>query len=200
MSGTKGFVVGMAVGGALVAGGIMLGGMAAQDTGDATFATLKAQQIEIVDRRGRSTYLTLRASDLGGHVSLFDKTGKEVMTFGVTELPRPEPGPEEQPADTADAPPVYAGVSDIRASDGTLLIRQSGTIFGGVIGVRTRNGRDAVSAGVHETGNGLIVVHDLGGAPVTQILGTPQGGVYISVDRRGNILGRMPTLDTPGTR
>lgn len=200
MTGTRGFVAGMAVGGVLVAGGIMLGGMAAQSTGDATFSTLKAQRIEIVDRRGRSTYLTLRASDLGGHVSMFDNLGKEVMTFGVTELPKPAPGPEEQPAETADAPPVFAGVADIRASDGTLLIRQSGTIFGGVIGARSRNGRDAVSIGVHETGNGLIVVHDLGGAPVSQILGTPQGGVYLSVDRRGNVLGRMPTLETPTAR
>ena len=184
--------MGMVVGGALVAGGMALGGMSAQDDDVATFKTINAQEIHLTDRRGQKTFLTLRSSELGGHMILYDTQGREMMVFGVTRLPDPKPTNEE-PLSPQPAPePVFAGVADVRASDGTLLLRQGGALSGGDLTIHNRLGRDAVSIAAHESGNGLITVYDLGGQPVAEINGTTQGGLFQTKDRRGNVLGHLP--------
>lgn len=187
-SGRMNFVLGMAVGGVLMGGGMLLGGMAQEGGGDAQFGKLRAQEITLTDYLGREEFMKLRATDSGGMISVFDRNGKEVIAMGVTRLVAPSGNAQDEAIENVK----FTGVIDIKTSDNVLLMRHGGNTFGGFSIVKNAQGRDVVSIANRESGDGVIAVHDVGGAPVAVIIGTPQGGVFQSQDRRQNMLGRIP--------
>ena len=192
----SGFVAGMTVGGGLVLGGLALGGQAPALSDEASFKTITTQEIRLTDRLGRDTYISLGSSDLGGHIKLYSAEGVEVMTLGVAELPKPivsdEAPPEEQSEAGMEPKPIFAGTIDLRSSEGELLMRHGGTRAGGEITVRNIKGRQVVRLAARSTLDGRFQVLDAGGVPVAEIIGTTQGGLYMSLDRRGKILARLP--------
>lgn len=183
------FVLGMVVGGTLMGGGMLLGGMSTGTGGDASFNKITAQEITLTDYKGRQEFITLKSTEIGGVISVLDRDGNDVMTFGVTRLVAPTGN--DQPDATSDEV-KWTGVFDIRTSDNVLLVRNAGNTFGGYIGVNNSQGRNAATMGVQKSLNGVIAANDLGGKTVAIMAGTTQGGIFQSQDRRSNILGRMP--------
>lgn len=182
------FVFGMIVGGALIAGGMMLGGMSRQSGGEATFSKISAQEIVLTDERGRQALVSLHASEFGGMISLLDQYGNEVITMGATRLIPPDGNENPQ---SGDVHPM-TGVFDITNSDGELLFRTMGDSYGGRMVINNSSGRNVITMASSQSLNGIMAVHDLGGKPVAIVIGTAQGGIFQSQDRRENVLGRMP--------
>ncbi len=187
-NGKSNFVMGMVVGGALIAGGMMLGGMSKQSGGEATFSKISAQEIVLTDERGRQALVSLTATEFGGMISVLDIYGDEVVTMGVTRLIPPDGNEDPQ---SEDEHPM-TGVFDINNSDGELLFRTIGNSYGGRMLINNNRGRNVVTMASSQSLNGIMAAHDLGGKPVAIIVGTAQGGVFQSQDRRENVLGRMP--------
>ncbi|RMH24640.1 MAG: hypothetical protein D6693_09810 [Planctomycetota bacterium] len=191
----SGFVAGMAVGGGLVLAGLVLGGQAPALSEDASFNTITAQEIRLTDRLGRETYLTLGSSELGGHVALMNAAGAEVMVLGVSELQNPIIDEEAAAApseETEEQTPIYAGTIDLLTDSGTLLMRHGGTRAGGEITVRNILGRRVGRLAARATLDGRFQLLDQGGESVAEIVASTQGGLYLSMDRRGRILARLP--------
>lgn len=187
-SGKMNFVIGMAVGGVLMGSGIMLGGMAQQSGGDAQFGKLRAEEITLTDYLGRQEFMTLKATETGGLISVLDRHGNEVIAMGVTRLIAPTGNTQNEAPETIK----FSGAIDFKSSDNTVLLRQGGNKFGGYSSVKNAQGREVVTTAAREEGDGVVGAHDRGGSIVAVMIGTPQGGVFQSQDRRGNVLGRIP--------
>lgn len=187
-SGKLNFVLGMALGGVLMAGGMVLGGMSQQPSDEASFSKLSVQELTLTGRRGKKEFLRLRSTETGGLISVLDRDGKEVMTLGVSRLVPPTGN--DQPSEDEEI--TFTGAFDIHTSDDVLLVRSGGNTFGGFTMLNNVKGRNVVTMATQKSLGGIVAAHDLGGKPVALIVGTPRGGVLVSQDRRGNVLGRIP--------
>ncbi len=187
-SGRMNFVLGMTVGGILMGGGMLLGGMTQQSGGDAQFGKLRAEEITLTDYLGRKEFMKFRATEMGGLITVLDRNGKEVLAMGVARQTAPTGNSQNEIIENVK----YTGVMDVKTSDNVLLMRQGGNQYGGFSSIKNAQGRDVVTITSREDGNGIVGAHDRGGTVVGIMIGLPEGGVFQSQDRRGNVLGRIP--------